>query len=100
MLTRKWYAPSNGGYNAEGDAVPGKPPTNPASVRHFGHAGFPYDADCSGCRAEGYGEKNTRIVLVCGRGWGKQTTLEQWEELYRSLGYEHEEEEHDSTKSF
>lgn len=59
----KWIAPAGGGYSAEGPAVRGTPPKNPGS-------GSP---------------PNQRIVLACGRGWGKQMALEEWEALYREL---------------
>lgn len=59
----KWIAPPGGGYNAEGPAKRGDPPTNPASAS----------------------PPNQRIVLICGRGWGKQMALEQWEALWREM---------------
>lgn len=33
-----------------------------------------------------------QIVLVCGRGWGKQMALEQWEALWQEM-FDNEEEE-------
>lgn len=65
----KWFAPPSGGYSAEGTAKRGAPPKNPGS-------GSP---------------PNQKIVLVCGRGWGKQMALEEWEALYREFMEQEEE---------
>lgn len=85
MMSRrdtKWFAPPSGGYSAHCEkhdrprcskrppTKPGAPPKNPGSVRL----------------------QNQKIVLVCGRGWGKQMALEQWEALWHEM-FDDEEEE-------
>lgn len=38
----------------------------------------------------------TKIVLVCGRGWGKSMALEQWEALWQEM-FDNEEENENGT---
>lgn len=75
MSDTKWYAPPSGGYSAHCEKHDrprcskcppierGDPPKNPGSG----------------------GPPNQKIVLVCGRGWGKQMALKEWETLYREF---------------
>jgi hypothetical protein len=82
----KWFAPPSGGYSphCEKHDRPrcskcppierGAPPKNPSST--------------SAGRKK---EPVQKIVLVCGCGWGKQMTLEEWEALYREFMEQEEE---------